>query len=123
MPKPYKVVNKGTQSPVSHTESGATMIWPDRRSAARHAHSLGVEYGLTRPELLPEWRTWVPVPATEAEIVEAKAAGAFGLDYEDIIGTGQARESSKGVRDPNTGDGDIERFKDALERHGFHRRN
>lgn len=121
--RPHKVVNMGTESPVSHTESGEVMLWPDRRTAARHAYNLTVEYKLTRPELDVRFRSWVPVRATADEIMKAKAAGAFGIEYEDIIGTGQARPDSRGVRNPETGDGDVEKFRDALDRHGFKKRN
>lgn len=119
--QPCIVVNRGTESPVSHTESGVDMLWPTRKSAARHAYTLGAEYSLTRPELNELYRTWVPVAATPEQIAKAIAAGAFGEEYADIIGTGQARPDAKGVRDPVTGDGDAEKFQEMLERNGFTR--
>lgn len=120
--RPHKVVNVGTESPVSHTESGEVMLWPDAKSAAKHAYNLTMEYKFTRPELNPSFRSWVAILATAEEIAAAKSVGAFGVDYEDIIGTGQARPTAKGVRDPTKGEGDeIRRFGEALDRSGFKR--
>lgn len=119
----FCVYNVGTDSPVSQTDSvgqlgdkPVTMVWPSEQKARRHAHSLNVEYGLIRPELQPQMRTWTVRPATDYEIARARRHGALGIDYEDVIGTGQARPSGVKPRDPATGDGDeIERFRDKLD--------
>lgn len=109
---PYIVYNVGTQSTVDHTESyGLTgakpvaMIWETPREAARHAYNLGQEYALTMPHLVPRMRTWHYREATPEQVERAKMFAAFGKDYEDIIGTGQARPNAAGVQ---AGQDDVE---------------
>ena len=92
----FVVYNVGTGSTVSHTESSLgvepfDMVWEHREQAELHARTLTAEYSIAHPELPEGARTWRVRPATAKQVERAKLVAAFGKDYEDVIGTGQAR--------------------------------
>lgn len=120
----YVVINIGTQSTVDHTESykdspGAkpvAMVWEVRIEAARHAYNLTQEYALTMPHLRPPYRTWRTKEATPEQVGLAKQFAAFGRDYVDVIGTGQARPDARGVqRAQDEIEEKVERFRRELD--------
>lgn len=87
----YKVVNRLTSSPVTHTESECTMIWERKYQAREHAERLNRQYSVTHYHLDPVARTWDVFEATVPERVAAIKHGAFGQEYADTIGEGQSR--------------------------------
>jgi hypothetical protein len=113
----FVLVNCGTGSFVTHTESSlgrkpVALVWDNLEAARRHALSLQVEYAENRPNLRKRDRTWAVLHATDEQIQEALAVGAFGKDYAWII-----RQHTEQFRARDLTP-EVEQFREELDKNG-----